>query len=305
MGKIPGRSTITNPQIFQQTSILANIATLQQFAWNDQPFWPKEGIQFNPNDKSHRRKLITALADKRCSPALNQLAYELYMCSSDTQCGSPLCNYCRTRLQDRIEKRVLSYFGESKRSELRFLTVLHDVTYSPVTDAPKLQKYLKRKMKRVFENAPTLKNMKVFGGFELDAKKPSTMENKEEAVSLLRQYGMVSSSAVAYMPHFHAIVDLNSTDVQVLKSALRAVFSKPKQISVGSLYKDKTKEYHLGKLARYMFKFRYHFADNILREKPSYGTIFDDQTMYDFSDALLVMTKGKRGARSFEFKYNL
>ena len=305
MGQRPRQNTISNPRLFRQSPVISAIRSRQQSAWSSQPLWKMKNGQFTKEDKTGRRKLITALVQSNNSAKLIQHGYELYMCSSDFRCGSPLCNFCRTHIQDRIEQRVLRYFGSSRRNDIYFLTVLDDLIYNPVVDAQAQQQYLKRKIKRVFENHQTLSNTRMFGGFELDVKNTAQALNAQKALETLKHYGLDPTRPVAYMPHFHAIVDLNGHSIAACEQALRQKFTKPYQISLSEMHTGNTKAYHLGRLARYMFKFRYQFADNIMRAKPAYGKWFDDQTLCPYAEALLSMTTGKRGARSFELMFNL
>ena len=130
------------------------------------------------------------------------------------------------------------------------------------------------------------------------------MKHKAKAMTLLQHYNMTQLNAVAFMPHFHAIVELDNIHPDVLRKALRKSFIKPYQINVTQMRHDKTKEHHLKQMARYMFKFRYQFADNIMRTKPSYGTRFDDNTMRLYAETILSMSNGS-GVRQFELKYNI
>lgn len=306
MAMRPYRNTINNPHLFTQSGIIAAIQSGYYGIWQsgEQPNWPTKNIAYTRDDKYRRRHLIQALTSPVASQDLQNLGYSLFMCSLNYPCKSPLCNYCRTKMQDRYEKRVLWYFNASQRQNIYWLTVLDDVTYNPIFDAPIRQNYLKRKIKRVLENTPSLKTAKAFAAFELDVKSPSQMLNKQKAMTLLARYNMTHPSNVAFMPHFHAIIDLNGTHPDDMRKAFRRSFTKPYQISVSGMWNDLTKQHHLSQMTRYMFKFRYQFADNIMRSKPRYDIRFDDQTMRLYAETILAMT-GDRGVRQYELKYNI
>ena len=216
---------------------------------------------------------------------------------------SPLCNFCRTRLQDRYQERVLRYFEGTQRDNLIWLTVLDDLIYDPGVAVPERIKELRLLTRRLF-NRQFQKQVRAFGAFEIDVKRPDQVSNENGATDLLRQYGLRDDPEVAYMPHLHAIIALDGISADDFGDKLRTKFQKPSQVSIGGLWRGKTKSENLATLARYSFKFRYQFADNILRDKPSYGKRFDDETLRSYT-RLVHSIKGQRGVRGFEFMYNL
>jgi hypothetical protein len=182
-------------------------------------------------------------------------------------------------------------------------TVLDDLCYHPMNEVPERIKKL-RTSTRDFLKRHFAKDVRAFGAFEIDVKRADLVDDDSSVVDLLRQYGLQDEPEPAYMPHLHAIVSLNDISAREFGNKLRSHFSKTKQVTVKPLLSGKTKNDNLKTLARYPFKFRYQFANNILRDKPSYGRRFDDDILRVFTQ-LVHSIKGKRGAIGFEFRYNL
>jgi len=89
-----------------------------------------------------------------------------------------------------------------------------------------------------------------------------------------------------YLPHLHAIVDINDHDSDSVKERLKGVFDQPYQVRMTKLRSDKSKIKNLTNLAHYMFKFRTQFADNLfgtgqgLRAK--YGSFYPPEVLKPF-----------------------
>lgn len=301
------KSPLNDPTVYVDQQEVADIRSQSRIIWrpDSQPLWPVKNITFTDNDKSLRRRLIKALMSTSATDELQILGYRIFKCSPSYPCKSPLCNYCRTKIQDRYQRRVLKYFKTAKKKNIFWVTILDDLTYSPVTDVPKRSVSLKRKIKGAFQKSPIIRHAKVFAAFELDVKKPSQIEENEEAIDLLTEYGLLDNDEAAFMPHYHAIVAVDDmVDKAQLAGELRKILLKSKQVSVGRLHIDKTKEDNLKTLARYMFKFRYQFADNILKDKPSYGNRFDDDTLRLYAQSVHSII-GKRGLVQYDLSYNL
>ncbi len=298
----PNQLPINNPQLFINSNTVTDIRQ-RKYRWIDQPFWPTTNIVFTKRDRSNRRKLIEALLAINANNTQIAIGLQLLECTRANPCGSPLCNFCRTRFQDAFQNRVLNYFGGSNQANLFSLTILDDLTYTPVVDAEaqikKLRISVNGCLRRHFG-----KQVRVFGAFEIDVKDPILNVPNSKAVSLLGQYGYQQNAGDAFMPHFHAIVELDGIDVKDLKAKLRSVYTKPSQVTVTPLHPNNTQIKNLSNLARYPIKFRYQYADNIMRGRPSYGSRFDDSTLRIYAEVVHAI-KGSRAVRGFEFNYNL
>ena len=301
------KSPLNDPTLFVDEQEVKEIRSQSRIIWrpDSQPLWPVKNITFTNNDKYLRRHLIKALMASVASDDLQVLGYCIFKCSPSYPCKSPLCNYCRTKIQKRYQNRVLKYFNSAMKKNIFWVTILDDLTYDPVKDVPKRSVSLKRKIKGAFQKSPVICHARVFAAFELDVKKTDQMEENNAAINLLSQYGLLDNGEAAFMPHYHAIVAIDDmTTPEQLAGELRKIFSKSKQVSVGRLHLDKTKEDNLKTLARYMFKFRYQFADNILKDKPSYGSRFDDDTLRLYAQAVHSII-GERGLVQYDLSYNL
>jgi hypothetical protein len=303
MTKTPVQSTINNPKLFISPSMKDVFKTIQDsnYRWKDQPFWPQKRISFTTKDRGNRRRLIEALVSKKSTDELRSIGYQLLECTRVNPCGSPLCNYCRTKLQDKYQKRVLQYFGNTASENLIWLTILDDLTYDPMNDAQRQIDKMRSSLRGLLDrNFP--KQVRLFGGFEIDVKLPKNLADSDSN-NLLLEYGLQDNNKRACMPHLHAIVDLGKISRQIFSNRLKNYFSKSSQISTSKLRPEYTKEDNLISLARYPFKFRYQFADNILRERPSYGSLFDVDTLMKYTQVIHSL-KGQRGVIGFEFRYN-
>lgn len=298
----PKPSAIFNPKLFVPRSVISDIRSRSQSVWKPQPLWPTKNVSFNTNDKTKRRKLIEALFAPSSSQDLQSLGYELFCCNSDQRCGSPFCNYCRTKMQNRYQERVLEYFKIDAEENIFFLTILDDLSYTPTVEIPKRITQLKTSLREFCKNHMG-KTAKVFGAFEIDVKRTQQLAPKAEQL-LNNFYNLQDQLDDAFMPHFHGIIVLDGTSRDAFRKKLKKLFPKPYQISLSKLHDGKSKEINLATLARYMTKFRYQYADNILSAKPSYGSRFDDDTLRSYVETI-QSTKGKRGVRGLEFSYNL
>jgi len=255
-----------NPKLFIKTSIVKAVQN-DTFKWVDQPYWPTRNIAFTPRDKSNRRKLIEALLAPSASNEQMSIGLQLLGCNREYRCGSPLCNYCRTQFQNRAEKRANAYFAATSQSNLYFLTVLSDLTYNPLLQArpqiDKLKASLRGCFRRHFQ-----KQVRAFGALEVDVKRPDLAAANTEAIKLLNNYNFQQNAGHAFMPHLHTIIELDGVSADEFKKTTRAIFTKPKQVVLTPFRSSNTKQFNLRNTARYPIKFRYQYADNIMRSKP-------------------------------------
>lgn len=302
--KILTQSTIHDPRLFISPVDGQTIQHVRSrtYRWKDQPFWKTQGIQFDHNARSRRRKLIEALLASD-EPPLQSTGLSILNCSPHSRCRSPFCDFCRTKLQDTFQERVTQAFRQSASQDLVWLTLLDDITYSPLTDIPS-QLRKRRTSLREFLKHHFPRQVRVFGAFEVDVKNNSVANDSDQVLQTLSAYGFDRRDEDAYMLHFHAVVDLCDTSRDAFRKTLKGTYSKPSQVAITSFHADKTKHQNLRNLSRYMTKVRYQYSDNILRAKPSYGSRFSDDTIRQFVD-LIYQIKGSRGLASMEFRYNI
>lgn len=296
----------TFPRIFINQGDIGRIQSGNRIIWRSehQPVWPTKKIFYNDDDHTRRKMLIRALTSPTASPEVQNIGADLFCCgTSGYFCNSPLCNHCRTNYQDRYQKKILNTFKGYNSNDLYWLTIIDDLTYDPINHVPQWKRNfkdrIKRNMKSIFGNSA-----KLYGALEIDAKQTSKIVANQKAFDLLSEYGLDTSHPVAYMPHFHGIVAVQGTSASAFGDKLRDNFTKSHQISVSRLHIDKSKRKNISNMARYMFKFRYQFADNIKVDKPSYKTRFDDDTMRTYAQVIHDM-KGDNGLRGFIVNHNL
>jgi hypothetical protein len=287
---------------------LSGIQNHSTTIWRDQPMWPTKRITFYYKDNRRRRHAIRALTSPVASPDMFYLGTRIFNCDEYNPCKSPLCNYCRQNYQDHYQQIVLDTFKDYGFNDLYFLTVLDDLTYDPINHIKTWKRRFKDRIKDNLENIFG-NDVQMFGALEVDVKDTSQLVPADKAYQLLMKYGLNTNYPIAYMPHFHGIVAAKGTSAKRLGDKLRTNFNKSHQISVSRLRysiggKPMTKKKNLKRMARYMFKFRYQFADNIMRAKPSYGTRFDDDTMRTYAQVCHDI-KGHRGLNGFTVRHNL
>lgn len=310
------RPVIFDPNIFDFPEMRDEIDEInnpaRRYRWIGQPLWPYKK-QFKTNmrrtflsarDKTNRRKLIEALVHPTSSNELRIIGYEILTCCPSFRCRSPLCNYCRTKMQNSYEDRMLRYFKNSNHDDLYWLTILSDVTYNPIDDVALELEMLKDKLRRRFQHPKLSKNISAFGAIEIDVKHPDQFSDNLLARKMMKEYQLINNGQVAYMPHMHLVVDLKEISAVDFRKHLTDKFSKMKQITLSPLRKSNSKEHNLSTLARYCFKFRYQFSNNILRAKSSYGVRFDDDTLREYTQVIHSI-KGQNGVVGCEFRYNL
>lgn len=295
----------TNPSLFiASTSAQLALAQIRErtYRWLAQPLWPTKGIAFTPTDRTNRRKLIEGLVVDGNGMEQQMLGYQLLQCDgADQRCGSPLCNFCRTHQQNSFEGRMLKYFSQSNPQNLIWLTILNDLSYQPLTEIPFQLKRFRTSVREFFK-LHYGKQVRALGAFEIDVKSP--IDATDTAAALLTEYGWQANGKPPYMLHLHAVVELDNWSPKAFGDEMRQLYGKTKQVTVKPLLSHKPLTQNLSTMARYCLKFRYQFADNIMRDKPSYGSRFDDETLLTYS-SLIHQLKGERGVTGFNFRYNL
>lgn len=280
------------------------------FFWKAQPDWPEDDIKFTIPDRTDRRKLIEALMDQQSSPELQDIGYALLTCKKTDRCKSPLCNYCRSRLQSNYQAQVRKKFAAFAKQDIYFLTLLDDLTDTPLQTIPPWITNQRSVLNEVFGHH-FKKQISVFGAFEVDVKHPSLFHNNNAKLDLLKEYGLPDENAVAWMPHFHGIIGLDGITADDFRKKMRSRFSKRKQVTLTSLWSDQTKNEALNAIAWYCFKFKYKYAVNLgssdLSENETasnYDKRFNDDVLRIYTE-LIHNIRGPRTVQGLIYQWNI
>lgn len=279
------------------------------FDWPRQPRWrysrtPKDlsrDVYMNADDISRRKALIKALVEPIGSAQLQKIGLQILHCTVKAPCGSPLCNRCRTEMQNKTEDKALRFFSSSNHSDLYFLTVIDELTYNPVQDMAKSWGSLKRRLKDCFKDPAVKNKFTAYGLFEVDVKVPQQTQVQH---NFLKLYGWTQSNNYGFMPHFHAIVDLQGNDPGEFRKHLRKTFTRLKQVMLKPYDTGQSQNRNIRSLSRYMCKFRYQYADNVIVQKSTYKNCFEPALLRQYTELTHEMM-GNRSLRNFEFFHRL
>jgi hypothetical protein len=276
------------------------------YDWSHQPLWQNHQRCSRP-DNERRKAIVTALCDDPYQDTeAAEIGLAILHCRKRYPCGSPLCDFCRTRCQDDREQEARRLFGHRPRQQLAFLTILTDVSYHPTTEVQARVDELRQKV-RSLQSRPRFKDVRVFGAVEVDVKFPMLHLRRRRSKEVLEGLGMLDPQKEAYLVHLHAIVDLNGVSKDALGRWFRRSFPKKYQVRLAGLRNDHTTSTSVANLARYMLKFRAQEADNLWGNKPNgqakYGSLYRDATLRSFVRCLHTI-KRKPGFGSFYLTYN-
>jgi hypothetical protein len=297
-----GTDLLTSPQVYEDFDQVR----ADKFFWKAQPSWPTDNVKFSPGEKSDRRILIETLMDEQSSPELQDIGYALLMCNRQNPCKSPLCNYCRSRLQTNYQALAIKKFAAYPKKDIYFLTLLDDLTDRPLQTIPSWITSQRSVLSKVFTHHFE-KQISVFGAFEVDVKHPSKFGSN---IDILEEYGLPSKTSPAWMPHYHAIIGLNGVSIDEFRRKLSIHFPKTRQITLCPLWNTQAKDQALSSIARYCFKFKYKYAVNLGSHAQSedgirrnYDKRFDDNVLRTYAE-LIHQIKGSRTAQGVAHQYN-
>ncbi|MDZ7713637.1 MAG: hypothetical protein U5L06_11235 [Rhodovibrio sp.] len=95
-------------------------------------------------DLNHRQRTIVGLGSDLNDYEACELGVDLLRCRVGRPCSTVLCPHCRQIAQKVMSKRLLRLFGQTHRSQLRFLTLLCELSYDPRSELPAKRRKLKR-----------------------------------------------------------------------------------------------------------------------------------------------------------------
>lgn len=279
------------------------------FRWKDQPIWYPHELEVGETARTDRKILITALMDEQSPPELQDIGYALLQCERIDPCKSPLCNYCRSKLQTTYQARAVKKFAAFEKKDIYFLTLLDDLTYTPLATIPPWITNQRSVLNEVLGYHFGDK-VSVYGGFEVDVKDPSMFRDTAN-LALLKEYGLVNQANPAWMPHFHAIVGLEGITEDEFRRKMRSRFAKKKQVTLSPLWPNQTKDEAIRSLTRYCFKFKYRYTVNLGSDDKSHeGTTanyqkrFSDDVMRTYTE-LLHIIKGSRTVEGLVYQKSI
>jgi hypothetical protein len=225
------------------------------------PLW-RHWAQFPRSELNHRQRTILGLLDDLNDREACELGLRIYDCRQDAPCGTVLCPHCRQVAQRVVARRLLDHFGYCVYDQVRFLTVLCDLSYNPIVELPYLRDQFTRDLRYAFDCLPT--QPRVYGFYELDVKHPEFARSKRSR-EVLGELGMQFGGRQrhSYLLHLHAIVDLNGGDNEKLKRRLKDSFPGKYRVRCTHLWSSRTVTQNLITLGHYMTKTRLQYSDNL------------------------------------------
>jgi hypothetical protein len=204
-----------------------------------------------------------------------------------------------------MSRRLLQAFSQTPASDLRFLTLLCDLSYHPRSELPAKRSKLKRQLDAVLNDVPA--KPRVYGAYELDVKHPQYARSSR-AREVLGQLGMSfgGQQQNSYLLHLHAIVDLNGVSNDTLKQHLKDRFPGRWRVRCTNLWSSRTVEENLYVLGQYMTKTRLQYSDNLYGSSASgkarYMDFYPDFVVREVAHTLMTMHGTKKYAR---FSFNI
>ena len=129
-------STTTDPRIVQLHQ--EAVDELIDVTRTDTPLW-RQWAQFPRNELNHRQRTILALLDDLNDIPACELGLRIYNCTYAEPCRTVLCPHCRQLAQRAMAKHLTGKFRNCGYEQLRFLTVLCDLSYDPLVVREELE----------------------------------------------------------------------------------------------------------------------------------------------------------------------
>jgi len=276
--------------------------------------WIKKTPGIQKQQLTHIQQIISHLRSSHRS-----IASDLERCGEEVEygmhstlyfCNSPFCPRCRHKRQKAAAKDALLKFSYVPRDQLRFLTILLPVLYG--LDKTELKNQRDEAKKLITKALRPLKDVRLFGNFEIDVKDADDLVTNSRAYNVLSDLGLMPFTGrgfeYPYLLHYHAIVDLGQNTADQFRSALKPDFPHNYQINIKQLYAQKLVHDNLHDLAFYMLKFRAQFSTNIFadddtenRSMARYRDLYPERVMREYVS--LVHDVGK--FQFFQFHRNI
>jgi hypothetical protein len=225
-------------------------------------------------------------------------------CTSANKCSQILCPACRVQRQTDASAKAISAFSQYQDHEIKFMTLLIRVEANASALSPLLSAFRTRLKNVLRNNVAALgvanQGFKLLGAFEVDLKNLGTQADASPRTQeLVKKLGYNPKSIKSqYLLHLHAIVAGLDDERQdrLTKLIEKALGTKlhPFQLNFRSLHSNKSKNENLTNLARYMFKARLQFADNIhddnlMQKQTRYHTPFKGKMLINYLNAVNAM----------------
>ena len=215
------------------------------------------------------------------------------------KCRSMFCPSCRQERQKERQKRALKLFGHRPHDRLYSLTILYNCPTSLDKMAGLIGQF-KGEVKAAFDKANHLSPVRFQGAMEMDLKHAALFaitndaggyETREHSKQAMAALGIDIESQSCppewWLLHFHALVDIGSNSLAVVKQVLKASFKGSHRVQLKALHSpNKTpKVKSIENLAAYQLKSKLQYAENIYADNPSvpnksrYGKAYDPLTM--------------------------
>ena len=276
------------------------------YDWTNLPRWVNS-IPVTAHHLKQRRTIIERLCEDPVGKKdAAEIGINILECSKTIPCGSPFCPYCRHKEQQKRSVKALAKFANTAKSEMTFLTILHPVTYDPMADARDHIDDLRSSVRNAL-NYRGFNQVKMLGGFEVDVKRRQEAQSKRSRRVLTALDMDTTSAKSAFLVHLHSLVDLGGHSKDDVRSAFAGVFDKPYQVRLSYLRSDMGKDESIDRIARYMFKFRVQFADNLYANevglRARYNQLYPGELMREYVP-LIHSLKTNNAFKGLHFKYN-
>ena len=303
LGEPITEQSVLLPDFDPSTTAQINSGT---YDWKQLPRWANS-IPFTAHHLKQRRTIIERLCEDAVGdPDAADIGLDMLKCSKTFPCGSPFCPFCRHIQQEKRAKKALNKFAATAKDEMTFLTILHPVTYDPMHDAPTHIRYLRDSVRNAL-NHRGYNQVRMLGAFEIDVKRSQDAKTPRSN-QVLRALDMnTTSRQPAYLVHLHSLVDLGGIPKDQVRRAFTGTFNKPYQVRLSRLRYDMDKDESIDRIARYMFKFRAQFSDNLYGKevglRAKYKELYPAPLMREYIQ-LIHSLKVNNGFKGFRFEYN-
>lgn len=275
------------------------------YNWTRLPRWVKS-IPVDKHCLRQRRTIIELLCEEPVGdPDSAEIGLAILECSKTVPCGSPFCPFCRHKEQNKRSAKALAKFASTQKEEMAFLTILHPVTYDPMRDARTHMDCLRNGVRNAL-NYRGYNQVRMLGAFEIDVKRKEDAATQRSNQVLTALDMDTTSRRFAYLIHLHSLVDLAGVPKAQVRRAFTGSFDKPYQVRLSRLRDDMSKADSIEQIARYMFKFRVQFSDNLFGKETGlrarYKDLYPGPLMREYAKLVHIL-KVNKAFKGFHYSY--